>query len=188
MSVASFLASVTGSSYFGLRPQSSKLFQMKDSVAWTQETVSNGSKTRSMNVVLGIHSTTKNLSLSYLPPLTDESMVKEIDYMIKKGWTPCFEFDAVGTISEDLNLNSLAISMEGWVRVHGNSQIPNYYDGRYWTLWKLPMFACNDPSQVLHEIQECKKTYPNAHIRCLAFDNLKQAQCMSLVIQKPIIC
>ncbi|KAK2978551.1 hypothetical protein RJ640_009510 [Escallonia rubra] len=67
------------------------------------------------------------------------------------------------------------------------AEIPNYYDGRYWTLWKLPMFACNDPSQVLHEIQECKKTYPNAYIRCLAFDNLKQAQCMSFVIQKPTI-
>lgn len=65
-----------------------------------------------------------------------------------------------------------------------NSRIPGYYDGRYWTLWKLPMFGCNDASQVLHEISECKKAYPNAYIRCLAFDN-KKGQCMAFIIQRP---
>lgn len=34
-------------------------------------------------------------TLSYLPPLTDESISREIDYMMKKGWIPCLEFDAV---------------------------------------------------------------------------------------------
>ncbi|KAL8088203.1 hypothetical protein AgCh_038105 [Apium graveolens] len=68
---------------------------------------------------------------------------------------------------------------------HENSRIPNYYDGRYWTMWKLPMFGCTDASQVLHEIAECKKAYPSAYIRCLTFDNIRQAQCMSFVIQKP---
>ncbi|KAL8104012.1 hypothetical protein AgCh_028295 [Apium graveolens] len=68
---------------------------------------------------------------------------------------------------------------------HENSRIPNYYDGRYWTMWKLPMFGYTDASQVLHEIAECKKAYPSAYIRCLDFDNIRQAQCMSFVIQKP---
>lgn len=67
-----------------------------------------------------------------------------------------------------------------------NSRMPGYYDGRYWTLWKLPMFGCSDSSQVLNEIHECKKAYPNAYIRCLAFDNQQQVQCMAFVIQKPI--
>lgn len=66
-----------------------------------------------------------------------------------------------------------------------NSRIPGYYDGRYWTLWKLPMFGCTDASQVLNEIHECKKAYPNAFIRCLAFDNKQQVQCMAFLIQKP---
>lgn len=73
---------------------------------------------------------------------------------------------------------------EGFVQ-RENSRMPGYYDGRYWTLWKLPMFGCNDPSQVLNEIQECKKAHPNAYIRCLAFDNTKQCQCMAFIIQKP---
>ncbi|KAK1322653.1 hypothetical protein QJS10_CPA02g01489 [Acorus calamus] len=66
-----------------------------------------------------------------------------------------------------------------------NSRTPGYYDGRYWTLWKLPMFGCKDPAQVLNEIQECKQAYPNTYIRCLAFNSQKQGQCMSFVIQKP---
>ncbi|XP_070667498.1 ribulose bisphosphate carboxylase small subunit, chloroplastic-like [Malus domestica] len=66
-----------------------------------------------------------------------------------------------------------------------NSQMPGYYDGRYWTLWKLPMFGCSDPSLVLNEIQQCKTEYPNAYIRCVAFDNVNQGQCMAFIIQKP---
>lgn len=35
--------------------------------------------------------------LSYLPPLSDDSIAKEIDYMLKKGWIPCLEFDEVNS-------------------------------------------------------------------------------------------
>ncbi|CAI0553094.1 unnamed protein product [Linum tenue] len=76
--------------------------------------------------------------------------------MIKKGWIPCLEFDEV-----------------------------TYLFNQYWTLWKLPMFGCNDSSQVLNEIEQCKQTYPNAYIRCLAFDNIQQVQCMAFLIQTP---
>ncbi|KAF2309459.1 hypothetical protein GH714_002742 [Hevea brasiliensis] len=106
-------------------------------------------------------------TLSYLPALSDDSIAREIDYMIKKEWIPCLEFDEVGHVHRE------------------NSRMPGYYDGRYWTMWKLPMFGCNDSSQVLNEIHECKKAYPNAYIRCLAFDNKHQGQCMSFIIQKP---
>ncbi|KAH9310711.1 hypothetical protein KI387_025746 [Taxus chinensis] len=106
-------------------------------------------------------------TLSYLPPLTEESIVKEIDYIVAKRWIPCLEFDAVGEIHR------------------ANSKFPGYYDGRYWTLWKLPMFGCTDGAQVLAEIDECKKTFPDAYIRCLGFDNLKQTQCVAFLVNKP---
>ncbi|XP_074359705.1 ribulose bisphosphate carboxylase small subunit, chloroplastic-like [Apium graveolens] len=166
MSAASFSAPVAGSTYVGLKPIPPKLFQMKDSVAWNRKTVSNGSKTHCMKTWNPIDNK-KFETLSYLPPLTDDSIAREIDYMMKKGWIPCLEFDALGYIYRE------------------NNRIPNYYDGRYWTMWKLPMFGCTDASQVLHEITECKKAYPSAYIRCQAFDNIRQAQCMSFVIQKP---
>ncbi|KAG2699373.1 hypothetical protein I3843_07G189400 [Carya illinoinensis] len=165
MSVGIFTAPVTGSGFIGLKSNSRKL-PVKDSTGWNQKTVSNGSRTFCMKTWNPINNK-KFEALSYLPPLSDDSIAKEIDYMIKKGWIPCLEFDQVGNVRRE------------------NSRMPGYYDGRYWTLWKLPMFGCNDSSQVLNEIEECKKTYPNAYIRCLAFDNKKQAQCMAFVIQKP---
>ena len=33
------------------------------------------------------------------------------------------------------------------IRVRGTNQA-NYIDNRYWTMYKLPMFGCTDPSQV----------------------------------------
>ncbi|KAF8407328.1 hypothetical protein HHK36_006455 [Tetracentron sinense] len=166
MSAGILSTPVAGSGYLGLITTSPKLFQGNDSIAWSRKTISNGSRTHCMKTWNPINNK-KFETLSYLPSLSEDSIAKEIDYMISKEWIPCLEFDEVGHVYRN------------------NSQIPGYYDGRYWTLWKLPMFGCNDPSQVLNEIQECKKTYPNAYIRCLAFDNKHQVQCMAFVIQKP---
>ncbi|KAL7097456.1 hypothetical protein ACP275_10G145700 [Erythranthe tilingii] len=166
MATATFCASFAAPSYTGLKPNRTNVVSGNESVSWSKKTVSNGSKTYCMQTWNPINNK-KFETLSYLLPLSEESIAKEIDYMIKKGWIPCLEFDKVGYVYRE------------------NSRMPNYYDGRYWTLWKLPMFGCNDSSQVLKEIEECKKAYPNAYIRCLAFDNIKQAQCMAFVIQKP---
>ncbi|KAK6784067.1 hypothetical protein RDI58_017521 [Solanum bulbocastanum] len=167
MSVSSFVAPIVGSTFVGLKSNSSKLFPAaKDTITWSRKTISNGTKTYCMKT-WNPTDNKKFETLSYLPPQSEESIAKEVDYMIKKGWIPCLEFDQVGYVHRE------------------NSNMPGYYDGRYWTLWKLPMFGCNDSSQVLNEIQECKKAYPNAFIRCLAFDNVKQAQCMAFLIQKP---
>ncbi|XP_059277435.1 ribulose bisphosphate carboxylase small subunit, chloroplastic 3-like isoform X1 [Lycium ferocissimum] len=169
MSVSSFAAPIAagGSTYLGLKSNSSMVFPAKDStITWGRKNISNGSKTYCMKTWNPIDNK-KFETLSYLPPISADSIAKEVDYMIKKGWIPCLEFDQAGYVHRE------------------NSSMPGYYDGRYWTLWKLPMFGCNDSSQVLNEIQECKKAYPNAFIRCLAFDNVKQTQCMAFLIQKP---
>ncbi|CAL5328554.1 unnamed protein product [Camellia sinensis] len=100
MSAGIIAAPVGGSSYVGLKPNSSKLFPVKDSVAWTRKTVSNGSKTHCMKyremqsyMTWNPIDNKKFETLSYLPPLSDESIAKEIEYMLKKGWVPCLEFD-----------------------------------------------------------------------------------------------
>jgi ribulose-bisphosphate carboxylase small chain len=70
-------------------------------------------------------------------------LAKEVDYLIRNKWIPCVEFELE----------------HGFVyREHGNT--PGYYDGRYWTMWKLPLFGCTDSAQVLKEVEECKKEYP----------------------------
>ncbi|KAJ7955790.1 Ribulose bisphosphate carboxylase small chain [Quillaja saponaria] len=166
MSAGIFTGPIAGTGYIGLKSNSSNLFPVKESIGWGRKTVSNGSKTHCMKTWNPINNK-KFETLSYLPPISDDSIAKEIDYMLKKGWIPCLEFDEVGYVYRE------------------NSRMPGYYDGRYWTLWKLPMFGCIDSAQVLNEIYECKKAYPNAYIRCLAFDNQRQGQCMSFIIQKP---
>ncbi|XP_058067963.1 ribulose bisphosphate carboxylase small subunit, chloroplastic 3-like [Magnolia sinica] len=166
MSAGIVFTSLPGTGHLGLKPTSQQLFPAKDTIGWARKTTSNGSKTHCMKTWNPINNK-KFETLSYLQPLSDSSIAKQIDYMISNGWIPCLEFDEVGHIHRS------------------NSRIPGYYDGRYWTLWKLPMFGCSDSSQVLDEINGCKKAYPNAYIRCLAFDNKRQAQCLAFVIQKP---
>ncbi|KAL9226545.1 hypothetical protein vseg_002345 [Gypsophila vaccaria] len=107
-------------------------------------------------------------TLSYLPPLSEESLLKEINYLLVKGWVPCIEFE-VG---------------EAFV-YRENNKSPGYYDGRYWTMWKLPMFGCTDAAQVAAEVVEAKKAYPDAHIRIIGFDNVRQVQCISFIAYKP---
>ena len=56
---------------------------------------------------------------------------------------------------------------------------------RYWTMWKLPMFGCTDPSQVLKEVAECRKAYPQCYVRLAAFDSVKQVQVISFLCSGP---
>ncbi|KAF3332673.1 ribulose bisphosphate carboxylase small chain [Carex littledalei] len=106
-------------------------------------------------------------TLSYLPDLSQEELLKQIEYLIRSNWIPCLEFSKVGFISRD------------------NHSSPGYYDGRYWTMWKLPMFGCTDATQVAKEVEECRKEYPDAFIRILGFDNSRQVQCISFIAFKP---
>ncbi|KAG8384084.1 hypothetical protein BUALT_Bualt04G0081200 [Buddleja alternifolia] len=128
---------------------------------------SNGGRVQCMKVwpPLGLK---KYETLSYLPPLTEEQLLKEIDYLLRSKWIPCIEFELE----------------HGFVyREHHSS--PGYYDGRYWTMWKLPMFGCTDAAQVLVELNEAKKEYPESFIRIIGFDNVRQVQCISFIAYKP---
>merc|ERR1711907_931717 len=96
-------------------------------------------------------------NLSFLPELTDDEIMKQIDYMTSNGMTPCLEFEP------DSNLG---------------------YDDRYWLMWKLPMYGCTDSSEVIKEIAACKAEYPNAMIKCIGFDATRQMQVAGFLVQK----
>ncbi|KAM3372649.1 hypothetical protein ACQJBY_019500 [Aegilops geniculata] len=131
--------------------------------------VSNGGRIRCMQV-WPIEGIKKFETLSYLPPLSTEALLKQVDYLIRSKWVPCLEFSKVGFV----------------FREHNSS--PGYYDGRYWTMWKLPMFGCTDATQVLNEVEEVKKEYPDAYVRVIGFDNLRQVQCVSFIAFRPPGC
>jgi ribulose-bisphosphate carboxylase small chain len=85
-------------------------------------------------------------TFSYLPALKDQEISRQVDYITRNGWVPCLEF---------------AEAAQGYVNSENcermGSVSAGYYDNRYWTLWKLPMFGCSDPGQVLAEVQNCRK-------------------------------
>merc|ERR1711977_373917 len=105
-------------------------------------------------------------TLSYLQQLSDDDVRKQIEYMIRNKWTPCLEFSDDG----DVYLNT--------------RMGPGYYDNRYWSMYKLPMFGCMDSAEVIREIDNCKKQFPNAKVRVLGFDSTRQVQCAGFIVRK----
>merc|ERR1712060_198709 len=105
-------------------------------------------------------------TLSYLRQLTNEAIKKQIDFMIKNHWTPCLEINDDG----DIYLNT--------------AMGPTHYDNRYWSMYKLPMFGCTDSSAVVREIENCKSEFPNAKVRVIGFDSVRQVQTAGFIVRK----
>jgi len=105
-------------------------------------------------------------TLSYLPQLSNDDIMRQIRFMLANNWAPALEFSDDG----DVYLNT--------------RMGPGYYDNRYWSLYKLPMFGCTDPSEVVREIEACKREFPNAKIRVMAFDSNKQVQAAAFIVAK----
>ncbi|KAL8123877.1 ribulose bisphosphate carboxylase small subunit, chloroplastic-like [Apium graveolens] len=151
--------------FTGLKSNNS--FAVTRKVSTVTSLPSNGGRVQCMKVWPPVNKK-KFETLSYLPPLSLTSLAKEVDYLLRMGWVPCLEFE-----------------LEHGFVYRENHRSPGYYDGRYWTMWKLPMFGCTDSSQVLKEVEEAKKEYPTAFIRIIGFDNVRQVQCISFIAYKP---
>ncbi len=95
-------------------------------------------------------------TFSYLPPLTDAQIAKQIQYIIDKGYIPAIEFNEYSKPEE-----------------------------LYWTMWKLPLFNARTTQEVLSEVQACRSEYNNHFVRVVGFDNIKQCQILSFVVHKP---
>ncbi|MFN3361676.1 MAG: ribulose bisphosphate carboxylase small subunit [Pseudanabaenaceae cyanobacterium] len=95
-------------------------------------------------------------TLSYLPPMSDVQIAKQIQYILDQGYFPCIEFNETAE--------------------------PTDY---YWTMWKLPMFNATSAQEVLSEVQACRSTYPNCFIRVIGFDNIKQCQVAMFIVHRP---
>jgi ribulose-bisphosphate carboxylase small chain len=113
-------------------------------------------------------------TLSYLPPLSEREIAMQIEYLVRNGMTPCIEFAPEG---------QAVVSSESCTRM--GSVATCYYDNRYWTMWKLPMFGCTDAGQVLNEIRQCKQCFPNEYIRVVGYDADKQVQSAGFLVTRP---
>lgn len=133
--------------------------------------VSNGSRTNMMQVW---KIEPKYETFSFLPQLTQAELAKQVEYMITNRWSPCIEFAYPGS----------ATILGGSATTVGQGE-PMYYDNRYWTMYKLPMFGCTNAQDVIYEVENCKKDFPGTFIRVIGFDNIRQVQTVSFIISKP---
>jgi len=113
-------------------------------------------------------------TFSYLPPLSDAEIARQVDFIIRNGLAPCLEF-----APEDCSF------VDDKVTVRFQGSTAGYYDNRYWTMWKLPMFGCQSSQQVLQEVKECSASYPGCYVRLAAFDSIKQVQVVSFIVHQP---
>ena len=95
-------------------------------------------------------------TLSYLPPLSDAQIAKQVQYILDQGYIPAIEFNEK---SEPKEL--------------------------YWTMWKLPLFNAKSTQEVLSEVQACRSQFSTSFVRVVGFDNVKQCQILSFIVHKP---
>ncbi|MGI8501537.1 MAG: ribulose bisphosphate carboxylase small subunit [Hassallia sp.] len=95
-------------------------------------------------------------TLSYLPPLSDAQIAKQVQYILDHGYIPAIEFN--------------------------EKSEPNEF---YWTMWKLPLFNAKSTQEVLSEVQACRSQFSTSFVRVVGFDNIKQCQILSFIVHKP---
>lgn len=97
-------------------------------------------------------------TFSYLPDLTDEEILAQIDYALGNGWPLSVEF------TDDPHPRN-----------------------RFWEMWGLPMFDLRDPAGVLMEVNACRAAHPDTYIRLNAYDARlgRQTTALSFIVQRP---
>lgn len=97
-------------------------------------------------------------AFSFLPDLTDEQIVKQIQYAINRGW---------------------ALSVEWTDDPHPRNS--------YWDMWGLPLFGIKDAAAIMFEVNACRKAKPSCYVKIQAFDNTRcvESCSMSFIVQRP---
>jgi len=97
-------------------------------------------------------------TFSYLPDLTDSEIAAQAGYAIEQGWAIAVEF------TDDPHPRNVL-----------------------WEMWGLPMFGIADPAAAMHEVAQCRATYPDHYIRVTAYDARlgRQTTALSFIVNRP---
>src|SRR3974377_1554677 len=95
---------------------------------------------------------------SFLPDLTDDQIITQVQYCLEKGWAVNLEF------TDDPHPRNT-----------------------YWEMWGIPMFDLKDPAGILYEVNACREAHPVKYIRVVAFDSRKGFETlrMSFIVNRP---
>jgi ribulose-bisphosphate carboxylase small chain len=97
-------------------------------------------------------------AFSFLPDLTNEQIISQIEYCLSKDW---------------------AVSIEYTDDPHPRNT--------YWEMFGMPMFDLRDAAGILREIENCRKTFPNHYIKVNAFDATRGVESLrlSFIVGRP---
>lgn len=95
---------------------------------------------------------------SFLPDLTDEQILAQVNYALRNGW---------------------AVNIEYTDDPHPRNT--------YWEMFGLPLFDVKDPAAILKEINDCRRAYPSYYVRVTAFDSSRgwETPRMSYIVHRP---
>uniref|UniRef100_UPI0033416C04 ribulose bisphosphate carboxylase small subunit n=1 Tax=Castellaniella defragrans TaxID=75697 RepID=UPI0033416C04 len=97
-------------------------------------------------------------SFSFLPDLTDEQIMRQIQYALDHDW---------------------ALGLEYTDDPHPRNT--------YWEMFGLPMFDLKDPAGIMAELKSCRAAFPNHYIRITAFDAAHgtESVALSFIVNRP---
>ena len=95
---------------------------------------------------------------SFLPDLSDDDILTQIQYCLENGWAVNLEF------TDDPHPRNT-----------------------YWDMWGLPMFDLHDAKGVLMELDACRKIHGDKYIRLSAFDSSHgwESVRISFIVNRP---
>lgn len=95
-------------------------------------------------------------TFSYLPPMTEEEVRRQVEYVVAQGLIPAVEYTARPRA-----------------------------DLVYWTMWDLPMVGVKDADAVMAELAACRAAHPDCYIKVVGYDARRQCQVVSFVAYRP---
>lgn len=97
-------------------------------------------------------------TFSFLPDLTDNEILAQVEYGLRKGWA--------------------------WSVEHTDDPHPR---NTYWEMWGAPMFDLKDAAGILLELNACRKAQGGNYIRLVAFDSTRGVESIQLafIVNRP---
>lgn len=97
-------------------------------------------------------------TFSFLPDLTNDQIIKQLQYCLDKGW---------------------AVSVEYTDDPHPRNT--------FWEMFGMPMFDIRDAAGIMMEIDNARNTFPNHYIRVMAFDSTHTVESVviSFIVNRP---
>ncbi len=97
-------------------------------------------------------------TFSFLPDLTDQQIIKQVQYCLDHDW---------------------AIGIEYTDDPHPRNT--------YWEMFGPPMFDIRDAAAIMQEIGNCRKTFANHYIRVTAFDSSQGVESIvvAFIVNRP---